>query len=155
QADHDLAIGERGVVVGNLAQPGRCGIDVVVDAHAIQGKRCVHRRLAPGYGNGGRAFTSGPPCYRSAANPLVRAAGALPSAGNPRDRGRAIRDRNACVTELRHTRALLASHTSHKLHGDDMNKTSLALAALAGGLLTSQAQAQVEIQWWHSMTGAL
>jgi len=36
-----------------------------------------------------------------------------------------------------------------------MNKTSLALAALAGGLLTSQAQAQVEIQWWHSMTGAL
>jgi sn-glycerol 3-phosphate transport system substrate-binding protein len=36
-----------------------------------------------------------------------------------------------------------------------MNKTSLALAALAGGLLATQAQAQVEIQWWHSMTGAL
>jgi len=36
-----------------------------------------------------------------------------------------------------------------------MNKTSLALAALAGGLLAAQAQAQVEIQWWHSMTGAL
>ena len=36
-----------------------------------------------------------------------------------------------------------------------MNKTSLALAALAGGLLASHAQAQVEIQWWHSMTGAL
>jgi sn-glycerol 3-phosphate transport system substrate-binding protein len=36
-----------------------------------------------------------------------------------------------------------------------MHKTSLALAALAGGLLATQAQAQVEIQWWHSMTGAL
>ncbi len=36
-----------------------------------------------------------------------------------------------------------------------MKKTSLALAALAGGLLATQAQAQVEIQWWHSMTGAL
>jgi sn-glycerol 3-phosphate transport system substrate-binding protein len=36
-----------------------------------------------------------------------------------------------------------------------MNKTSLALAALAGGLLAAPAQAQVEIQWWHSMTGAL
>ena len=36
-----------------------------------------------------------------------------------------------------------------------MKKTVFALAALAGALVTSQAQAQVEIQWWHAMGGAL
>jgi sn-glycerol 3-phosphate transport system substrate-binding protein len=36
-----------------------------------------------------------------------------------------------------------------------MKTTSIALAALAGGLLAGSAHAQVEIQWWHSMTGAL
>src|SRR6266571_3339398 len=60
-----------------------------------------------------------------------------------------------CHGVAAHSRASRLSLSSHKLHGDDMHKTSLMLAALAGGLLATQAQAQVEIQWWHSMTGAL
>ena len=37
----------------------------------------------------------------------------------------------------------------------NMNRKTLALAALALAALTSNAQAQTEIQWWHSMDGAL
>jgi sn-glycerol 3-phosphate transport system substrate-binding protein len=36
-----------------------------------------------------------------------------------------------------------------------MNKSALALAALAGVLLAGPARAQAEIQWWHAMGGAL
>src|SRR2546425_7714985 len=36
-----------------------------------------------------------------------------------------------------------------------MHLRTLAVALAAGGLFSANAQAQTEIQWWHSMTGAL
>src|SRR5436189_362217 len=36
-----------------------------------------------------------------------------------------------------------------------MHIRTLAVALAAGGLFSANAQAQTEIQWWHSMTGAL
>ena len=36
-----------------------------------------------------------------------------------------------------------------------MHLRTLAVALAAAGLLSANAQAQTEIQWWHSMTGAL
>ena len=35
-----------------------------------------------------------------------------------------------------------------------MNIKTLAIAWAGAGLFSASAQAQVEIQWWHSMTGA-
>jgi sn-glycerol 3-phosphate transport system substrate-binding protein len=36
-----------------------------------------------------------------------------------------------------------------------MNMKTLAATIAAAMLCASQAHAQIEIQWWHSMTGAL
>ena len=36
-----------------------------------------------------------------------------------------------------------------------MHIRTLAVALAATGLFSANAQAQTEIQWWHSMTGAL
>src|SRR6185436_17621755 len=61
------------------------------------------------------------------------------------------------LTGFGYTPASPGAKTGHRvqLRGDSMSKKLMTAALAAGALLAGNAQAQVEIQWWHSMGGAL
>ena len=152
QADHDLAVGERGVVVGNLAQARR---GVGASAAAAIGSAAAGAFIGRG---AVRRPTARAPRHRTAAQQSgcrsapLRAAVAAGIPACPRGRGRG--DKRGC-----HKRAatIAPSRASRVLiHGVVMKLKSLVslLAARAGRLLALPAQAQTEIQWWHAMSGA-
>ena len=131
QADDDLAVGERGVVVGNLAQSRASPSAAAAGTgHAAnRGQGCVFHES-----RGGRfpMLALEGESYRSA--PFPGFTGLLPW--------------TAGVAMRRPTRP-------SNPHGDVMRTVRLALAAAAFAAATLPAHAQTEIQWWHSMTGGL
>ena len=78
-------------------------------------------------------------------------------AGYPRCPHSGIRDRNRIVTKARDTR-LHNLNLPHRPDGDLMKLKVFApalLAAMCALPLAAHAQAQTEVVWWHSMSGAL
>ena len=151
QADDDLAVGERGVVVGNLAQARRGRRPLRCRRRCGRAAAGLHGVQGAGRGRGDEEPSAS---YRSAAKRRPHGCASRCRGGYSRLPARApARDKRGC-----HPRpATIAPSRVHRslVHGVVMQLkllVSCPLAALAA--LATPAQAQIEIQWWHAMGGA-